>query len=88
VECLRSNLGERSIQVSLTEIEEASRRFYVRAIFSLIEAVVEQHKRLLMDLAERGSITLGPGVREALSERVYVVKENGTVGEREQYLQT
>jgi hypothetical protein len=87
VDYLRSSLGERSIQVDLSEIEEANRRFYVRAIFSLIEEVVEQHKRLLLDLAEQNIITLSPGVNEALSERAYVVNQNGTVREREQYLQ-
>lgn len=87
MELLKSKLGDLSGQSALTESEAANRRFYVRAVFSLIEAIVEQHKRLLLDLVARGSITLGQGVQEALSEKVYVVKDNGTVGDREQYLQ-
>jgi len=87
VEQLRPLLGERSIAAAVSEEEEANRRFYVRAIFALIEALVEQHKRLLLDLAEHGTIALGTGVREALSERLYVFRDNGTVVEREQYLQ-
>jgi hypothetical protein len=87
VDYLRPKLGERSIQVQLSEAEEANRRFYVRAIFSLIEAVVEQHKRLLLDLAKRNIIILTSSVIGALSERAYVVNQNGTVGERKQYLQ-
>ncbi len=87
VEYLRPRLGERSIQVALSDSEESNRRFYIRAIFSLIEAVVEQHKRLLLDLADQNMISLGPGVIEALSERAHVIKRNGTVGDRKQYLQ-
>lgn len=87
VEYLRPRLGERSIQVALSDSEESNRRFYIRAIFSLIEAVVEQHKRLLLDLADQNIISLGPVVIEALSERAYVIKRNGTVGDRKQYLQ-
>ncbi len=87
VDFLRPLLGERSIQAAVTEVKAANRRFYVRAVFSLIEAVVEQHKRLLLDLVVREMINLPPGVKEALAEKAYFVKENGTVGEREQYLQ-
>ena len=87
VDRLRPLLGERSIQAAVSDDEEANRRFIVRAIFALIEAVVEQHKRLLLDLAERDAITLAAGVREALSEKRYVVKDNGAVLAREQYLQ-
>lgn len=87
VELLRPNLGDLSGQAAVTEAEAAYRRFYVRAVFSLIEAVIEQHKHLLLDLVARGIVTLGQGVSEALSERTYVVRDNGTVGEREQYLQ-
>jgi hypothetical protein len=84
VQRLRPLVGE---QVAISEDEEAHRRFYVRAIFALVEAVIEQHKRLLLDLAERSAIILAPGVREALSEQVPVVRENGTVAYRVQYLQ-
>ena len=84
VERLRPLVGE---DVAISDGEEANRRFYVRAVFALVEAVVEQHKRLLLDLAERGAIALATGVRQALSEQVPLVKDNGTVMYREQYLQ-
>ncbi len=84
VERLRPHVGE---DVSISEGEEANRRFYVRAVFALVEAVVEQHKRLLIDLAERNRIALPAGVREVLSEQAPLVKDNGTVMYREQYLQ-
>jgi hypothetical protein len=87
VQRLSPRLGERSIQVAVSVAQEANRRFYVRAVFALVEAVVEQHKRLLLDLAERGAVTLGVGVRDSLAERTFVVKDNGSVHERGQYLQ-
>ncbi len=86
VERLRQRLGSRDIQVETSQDEEMARRLYVRSIFALIEALVEQHKRLLLHLAESRFIKLSTGVFEALSERVYAVRENGDVGEREQYL--
>jgi hypothetical protein len=87
VELLKPNLGDLSGQAVLREAEAANRRSYVRAVFSLIEAVIEQHKRLLLDLVARRIVELEQGVGEALSERTYFVRDNGTVGEREQYLQ-
>src|SRR5689334_7628535 len=87
LERLRPLLGDSTRPTEINGQEEANRRFYVRAIFALVEAVVEQHKRLLLDLAGRGTITLGVGVREALSEQTYAVKDNGAVVERGQYLQ-
>ena len=86
VERLRPRLGPRSIQDEASDDEKTNRRSYVRAIFALIEAVVEQHKRLLLDLSEQGVVQLGPGVRESLLERTYSVKDNGSIGEKEQYL--
>ena len=87
VELLRARLGSRDIQIEVTEEEETARRVYVRSIFALIEALVEQHKRLVLHLANRHVVTLLPGVHDALSERVYTIKDNGAVAEREQYLQ-
>lgn len=87
LEQLRPLLGQRSIQAAVGDREAGNRRFYVRAIFALIEAVVEQHKRLLLDLANRQMTTLESGVRMALSERIYVVRDSGAVTEKEQYLQ-
>lgn len=87
VAMLRPLLGERSIQTAETDTEKTNRRFYVRAVFALIEAVVEQHKRLLLELSNGGAITLAEGIFQALSEQVYIVRKNGTVTERNQYLQ-
>lgn len=84
VDRLRPLVGE---DVAISNDEDANRRFYVRAVFALVEAVVEQHKRLLLDLADRGAVTLAPGVREALSEQAPHVKDNGAVEYRQQYLQ-
>jgi hypothetical protein len=38
--------------------EEAYRRFYVRAVFALVEAFVEQHRRLIVHLCGLEKITL------------------------------
>lgn len=84
VERLRPLVGA---DVAISDGEEANRRFYVRAVFALVEAVVEQHKRLLLDLAEGARISLAVAVREALSEQAPLVKDNGAVMYREQYLQ-
>jgi len=84
---LQPRLGSRDIQAAVTDDEGMARRLYVRSIFALIEALVERHKLLLLQLAETHVITLKPGVPEALSERVYTVKDNGTVADRDQYLQ-
>jgi hypothetical protein len=81
---LRQLVGE---DVPISGAEEANRRFYVRAVFALVEAVVEQHKQLLLDLADRGAVVLPACVRQALSEQTPLVKDNGTVTYREQYLQ-
>lgn len=83
---LRQRLGSPDIQADVSEDEETARRHCVRSVFTLIEALVEQHKRLLLDLAKSSVITLQSGVVETLSERVYAAKDNGTVTEREQYL--
>ena len=80
-------LGDRSIQARVSDEQEGYRRSYVRAVFALIEAVVEQHKRLLLDLSSRKVATFGPGVVEALSEKIFFVKDNGDVAERDQFLQ-
>ena len=84
---LEPHLGSRDIQDAVTENNYAHRRFYVRAIFALVEAIVEQHRRLLLDLVEQKAVVLKPGVPEVLRERVVFVKEDGSVAERDQYLQ-
>lgn len=87
VESLLPDLGSRSISDEITDQEKINRRFYVRAIFALIEAVVEQHKQLLLELYKNNFIELKIGFKEALSEQDYFVSDNGNVVIREQYLQ-
>jgi len=84
---LGQRLGERSIQAATTEEQDGVRRAYVRAVFALVEAVIQQHKRLLLDLLSRGLVAMQPSVVGALSEQAYVVDDNGTVTTRDQYLQ-
>jgi hypothetical protein len=74
-------------QVAISDEQESNRRLYVRAVFALVEALVEQHKQLLLDLVKQGSIALAAGIREALSENAPYVKDNGTVQYRMQFLQ-
>lgn len=69
VDRLRPMLGELDIQAALSESEEGNRRFYVRAVFALVEAVVEQHRRLLLDLAERSTISLDAKAQKRLQEK-------------------
>lgn len=86
VEQLSVILGDRSVQVETSVGQEANRRFYVRAIFALIEAVVEQHRLLLLELS-RGAIGLHSREIHALSEVAYEVRKNGKLREKRQYLQ-
>ena len=37
-------LGARDIQAAVSDVEEGARRTYVRAVFSFVEAMVEQHE--------------------------------------------
>jgi hypothetical protein len=83
VEQLRTLLGERHPALQNSNEEEANRRFYVRAIFAFIEAVAEQHKRLLLALDEQGTVALAAGVREALSgTAIYVQGQRNCHGKR------
>jgi len=87
VDQLRTQLGSRSIQDAKTAEEEVARRAYVRAAFALIEATVEQHKRLLLDLNMRQAVSLDALAQTALTEQVCAVADTGVVSTREQYLQ-
>jgi hypothetical protein len=57
---LATGVGYRSVQAEITKEHAGAGRAYVRAIFSLVEAIVEQHKRPLLDLASNGYVTLDP----------------------------
>jgi hypothetical protein len=56
VRLLRPKIGEGNPDPS--DDEKAYRRFYVRAVFALVEAFVEQHRRLVIYLCEAGKIEL------------------------------
>ena len=45
VKLLKPKLGE--LNPNVTDEEKANRRFYIRAVFALVEAFVAQHRRLL-----------------------------------------
>ena len=86
VDRLRPQLGSRSIQDETTAEQEGTRRGYVRAVFALIEATAEQHKRLVQDLASRQAIALEEGAKAVLTEQAFVADDKGKVSNREQYL--
>lgn len=67
--------------------QETNRRFYIRAVFALVEAFVEQHRRLLVELAEHGIITLPEKKLQRLREIKVVALPDGGVEEQEHYLQ-
>jgi hypothetical protein len=75
---VRSRLVQRAPAEIGSEVAGA-RRAYVRAVFALVEALAEQHKRLLLDLAEHGSVVLVADVVQVLAERICVVQDDGTV---------
>src|SRR5689334_4140429 len=77
---LRKKLGERSPEP--TDEEKANRRFYVRAVFALVEAFVEQHRRLIVQLCEQGKIELPENKLRRLKEIKQVLQDDGTVEEQ------
>jgi hypothetical protein len=85
VNVLRPKIGEGNPDPS--DAEKANRRFYVRAVFALVEAFVEQHRRLLVHLCEFGKITLPENRLHKLREIKKILDENGTVvGEQAIYM--
>ncbi|MDP2183086.1 MAG: hypothetical protein Q8K99_11025 [Actinomycetota bacterium] len=80
---LKPRLGERSVAVAHTAAQYANRRAYVRATFALVEALVEQHARLLVDLESGGAVSLTPEERAALSETTYEVRQGGQIRMRD-----
>jgi hypothetical protein len=84
VKLLRDKVGAR--KPDATEEEDANRRFYIRAVLALIEAFVEQHRRLLLDLCDIGNITLAQKTRTKLREIKEVSLADGSKEERTQYL--
>ncbi len=84
VNLLKPKVGELNPNVS--DEEKANRRFYVRAVFALVEALVEQHRRLLLELCESNKIELEEKTLKELSEIKDVRRDDGTVEVQQQYL--
>jgi len=64
----------------------AQRRCYVRAVYALVEAFAEQHRRLLIELAENNYVTIPEDTLRRLREiRIFI--QDGVEQERQQYLQ-
>ena len=82
---LKPKCGE--LNPNVTDEEKATRRFYIRAVFALVEAFVEQHRRLLLELCESNKIELKEKTRKRLQEIKEVFRDDGTVEEQVQYLQ-
>ncbi len=76
VKLLKPKVGEPKPNV--TDEEEANRRFYIRAVFALVEAFVEQHRRLLLELCECSKIELREKTRRKLQEIKEIFREDGT----------
>jgi hypothetical protein len=84
VALLRPKVGE--LNPNVTDEEKANRRFYIRAVFALVEAFVEQHRRLLLELCESNQIELKDKTRKRLQEIKKILMEDGTAEEQERYL--
>jgi hypothetical protein len=77
-----------SLDPDPSDAMKAHRRFYVRAVFALIEGFAEQHRRLLIELADAGFITIREAKLKELREIKDVLDDAGVVvGQREKYLQ-
>jgi hypothetical protein len=87
VTMLRPTIGEGSPDPSVQE--KANRRFYVRAVFALVEAFVEQHRRLLVHLCQAGTITLSEDTLTQLRLMKKLFDDTGAVvGEERQNMRT
>ena len=75
VTLLKPKMGERNPDI--TDEEKANRRFYIRAVFALVEAFVEQHRRLLLELCESNRIELKENTRKKLRQVREILREDG-----------
>ena len=53
----------------IDSLASANHRAYVRAVFALIEALIEQHKGLLLDLHDSGVVAVDPKLVDRLREQ-------------------
>ena len=77
VSMLRPKIAEGNPDPS--DDEKAYRRFYVRAVFGLVEAFVEQHRRLVIHLCEAGKIELRQNKLNQLREIKRILDAGGAV---------
>ena len=70
-----------------SDAQKTNRRFYIRAVFALVEAFVEQHRRLLLDLVDVQEIALDENTITRLQEIRIIPHPDGRVEQRTQYLQ-
>jgi hypothetical protein len=84
VALLKPLVGEREPDPSSEQ--NAHRLFYIRAVFVLVEAFAEQHRRLLIELADTGVIAIPEKKLMALREIREVLSDDGTVEEQQKYL--
>jgi len=84
----RLHVGMGRFEPNPTPDQETTRRSYVRAVFALVEAFVEQHRRLLLDLADANFITLDPAMLLELREIKEILHGDGRVQQRTRYLRT
>jgi hypothetical protein len=68
VRCLEK-LVVRDSPVEIDSESAGIHRHYVRAVFALIEAVVEQHRLLLLDLADAAVVSLDSGAAQRLRDK-------------------
>ena len=86
VSLLRPLIGEGDDDPSA--VMKSCRRCYVRAVFALVEAFVEQHRRLLVELVSAGMIAVPePKLRELREIKDVLDATGAVVGQREKYLQ-
>lgn len=77
VKILRPKIGEGNPDPS--DDEKACRRFYVRAVFALVEAFVEQHRRLMIHLCEAGKIELSENKLNQLRQIKRILDSGGAI---------
>jgi hypothetical protein len=77
VKKLRPKVGEGSPDPS--DDEKAYRRFYVRAVFALVEAFVEQHRRLVIHLCRAGKMRLSEHKLNQLQQTKRILDAGGVV---------
>ena len=87
VTLLRPTIGEGNPDPN--KQEKANRRFYIRAVFALVEAFMEQHRRLLVHLCQSGKIELKERTLNRLREIKQILDEQtgAVVGEEPRYMQ-